>query len=171
VVLTESTPGKGSTFTVTIDPGFSEQVLFHGAESTPAPAQAWQAPPKDAKNNLSHMRILVVDDSPDNQILIKKILKLAGAAVETAGNGREGVQKALAGEFDVILMDLQMPEMDGYEAVKVLRSQGFNKPVIALTAHAMKEERIHSLQSGFNNHLTKPVDNVELVKTLADYSA
>lgn len=169
VVLTESTPGKGSTFTVTIDPGFSEQVLFQGSESLPT--QTWQSTQWEPKSNLSQMKILVVDDSPDNQILIKKILKLAGAAVETASNGREGVQKALAGNFDVILMDLQMPEMDGYEAVKLLRSQGFNKPIIALTAHAMKEERIHSLQSGFDNHLTKPVDNVELVKTLADYSA
>ncbi len=171
VVLTGSTPGKGSTFTVTIDPGFMEQVLFQGAEPMPTQAQTRLASPGEPKTSLSQMKILVVDDSPDNQILIKKILKLAGAMVETACNGREGVQKALGGEFDVVLMDLQMPEMDGYEAVKLLRSKGFNKPIIALTAHAMKEERIHSLQNGFDNHLTKPVDNVELVKTLADYSA
>lgn len=168
VVLTESIPGKGSTFTVTIDPGFSEQVLFQGSE--PSVTSIWQTSQWEPKTSLSQLKILLVDDSIDNQILIKKILKLAGANVETASNGKEGVEKALTGNFSVVLMDLQMPEMDGYEATKLLRSKGFDKPIIALTAHAMKEERIHSLKSGFDNHLTKPIDNVELVKTLANYS-
>ncbi|WP_413290472.1 MHYT domain-containing protein [Bdellovibrio sp. HCB337] len=169
VVLTDSAPGKGSTFTVTIDPGFSEQVLFHDAE--PKVINTWHSTQWRSKGNLSNLKILVVDDSIDNQILIKKILRLAGANVEVASNGKEGVEKALNGDFSVVLMDLQMPEMDGYEATQVLRNQGYTKPIIALTAHAMKEERQKSLQSGFDNHLTKPVDNVELVKALEDYSA
>lgn len=169
VVLTESTPGKGSTFTVTIDPGYSEQVLFQGTE--PSVTDKWQQSHWRPQASLSQMKILVVDDSLDNQILIKKILRLAGANVETASNGKEGVEKALKGDFSVVLMDLQMPEMDGYEATQLLRSKGFTKPIVALTAHAMKEERIRSLKSGFDNHLTKPVDNVELVKALENYSA
>ncbi|MGE0631918.1 MAG: MHYT domain-containing protein [Pseudobdellovibrionaceae bacterium] len=169
IVLTETTPGKGSTFVITIEPGPAEQILF---QSKPAPLQnLMRLTDKRAHADLKFMKILVVDDSPDNQALIKKILSLAGATIETAHNGREAVDKALAGNFDLVLMDLQMPEMDGYEATKILREKGYQKPIIALTAHAMKEERQRSLQSGFDDHLTKPIDHQALVKTLADYTA
>jgi len=168
VVLTSSTPGKGSIFTVTIDPGIADQVLFQSSEA-PVTQVLHIARPEPIFN-LRQLKILLVDDSIDNQVLIKKILMLAGAKVETANNGKEAVEKALHDDFGVILMDLQMPEMDGYEATKLLRSKGFNKPIIALTAHAMASDRQRSLQSGFNNHLTKPIDNAELVRTLSEYT-
>ncbi|MGE0172471.1 MAG: MHYT domain-containing protein [Oligoflexales bacterium] len=169
VVLNDSAPGRGSTFVVTIDPGISEQVLFQKPDQPLS--NLVHLPDKSNKINLNSMRILLVEDSMDNQALVKKILELAGAKVETANNGREGVEKALNEDFSLVLMDLQMPELDGYEATKILRDKGFKKPIIALTAHAMKEEAQRSLRSGFDNHITKPVDHRLLVNTLAKYAA
>lgn len=166
VVLCKTEPGKGSTFMVTIDPEISDQVLFKSTETTLA-----KVTPLENKCDLSQLKILVVDDSADNQALIKKILKLAGAQVETANNGREAIEKISKENFSLILMDLQMPEMDGYEATQRLRQQGYTRPIIALTAHAMKEERQRSLRSGFDEHITKPVDRDLLVRTLSHYSA
>lgn len=170
--LTETSPGKGSTFTITIDPGLSDQVLFQSSavSLSVAPSNLINFENKKAAVNLSLMKILVVDDSHDNQALLMRILSFTGASVAMASNGREAVEKALDGDFSLILMDLQMPEMDGYEATKLLRSQGYQKPIIALTAHAMKEERQRTMSSGFNDHITKPIDLNALVKTLASYS-
>lgn len=70
----------------------------------------------------------------------------------------------------MVLMDLQMPEMDGYQATQMLREQGYKKPIIALTAHAMKEDRRRCLESGFDDHLTKPVDRRSLLQTLSEYT-
>jgi PAS domain S-box-containing protein len=162
VKLLQSTPARGSTFVVTIDPGAAEdQILFQSGQSLPGP----EAP--RAAHHLRETRIHLADDSPDNQLLVKRILKRAGASVETASNGREAVDLAAKERFDLILMDLQMPEMDGYEATRTLRSQGFARPIVALTAHAMKEERQRVLSSGFDAHLSKPIDHGQLVKTLA----
>ncbi len=118
---------------------------------------------------LSGMRVLVVDDSTDNQFLVKRLLAKNGAQVETASNGREGLQSALAGQHDVVLMDLQMPEMDGYEATKSLLDAGYDKPIVALTAHAMSEEREITKATGFVHHLTKPLVPEELLKTVMQY--
>lgn len=169
VVLSETSIDNGSTFTITIDPEIQEKVLFEsGSFST---TNIIPISKKQPERSLSRLKILLVDDSPDNLLLIKKILTLVGAQVETAVNGREAVNKAIKGNFSLILMDLQMPEMDGYEATRILREQGYNKPIIALTAHAMREEHQRSLQSGFNNHITKPVDQEALIQTLSMYSA
>lgn len=167
VVLTESTPGKGSTFTITIDPGVSEKVLF---ESSIAKKETVEFPMQPGRTDLHSLNVLIVDDSMDNLALIRKILILAGARVDIASTGKEGIEKALRGNFDLVLMDLQMPEMDGYEANRKLREAGYKKPIIALTAHAMKEERLRTLRSGFDDHLTKPIDQGALIKTLATYT-
>ena len=123
------------------------------------------------KLELSDLDILVVDDSLDNLLFITKILSLSGAYVESAPNGKMGIEKAMNGYYDVILMDLQMPEMDGYEATRELRRLNYNRPIIALTAHAMKEERKRCLDSGFNDHITKPVDRKFLIQTLSTYQS
>src|SRR5690606_28136645 len=104
-------------FTVTIDAGIPEKVLFQSSEIQTTNLMRFPKPNIEVK--LNRLNVLVVDDSLDNQELIKRILKLAGASVETANNGREGVEMALNGNFSLILMDLQMPEMDGYEATKI----------------------------------------------------
>lgn len=162
IVLTESRLGIGSTFTITIDPG----IVGADAVTTANPISAEEAK-QSRRVNLKNLHVLVVDDSLDNQALIQRILVRCGATVETANNGREAVEKALAGKHNVILMDLQMPVMDGYEATRLLRHQNYCKPIVALTAHAMKEERERTLKNGFDEHLTKPIDQQNLLRTLS----
>lgn len=125
-------------------------------------------PKKAPVKVLQDKNILVVDDSPDNRALLEIVLKVWGAKVAMASNGSEGVTRATASDFDVILMDVQMPVMDGHEATQKLRASGYAKPIIALTAHAMKEERDRCLESGFSNFLSKPIDKDSLLKLLTE---
>lgn len=117
---------------------------------------------------LDGIHVLIVDDAPDNRLLVTRFLKLAGAQTDSAADGSQGIERALSRPCDVVLMDIQMPQMDGYEAVARLRAMKFNKPVIALTAHAMKSERDRCLSSGFDAYLTKPISRVDLLKTIRE---
>ena len=112
---------------------------------------------------LSGVRVLLVEDSPDNQALLSIYLRKAGARIDIAENGLRGYSMAMTGDYDVVLMDVQMPVMDGISAVKRLRAEGFLNTVIALTAHAMKEERLRCLDAGFTDFLSKPVSRNELI--------
>lgn len=118
---------------------------------------------------LKNKRILVVEDSEDNQVLIELILRKYDVKLTTVNNGREGVDKALAESFDLVLMDIQMPILDGYGAFAELKSRGYNVPVIALTAHAITDEREKALNLGFAAYLTKPIDRAQLVKVSAQF--
>lgn len=118
---------------------------------------------------LSGLDVLLVEDSPDNQVLIQMLIMRAGANITVASNGQEGVEKALAHSYDVVLMDIQMPVMDGHQAVRLLRSKGYRGTVIALTAHVMSEERRRSEQSGFDEFLSKPIDRDALFTALHHY--
>ncbi len=166
VVLAESELGRGSTFIVSIDPGTPDTVLFNNFDKDNL------IPRTKIEKPIGHLNlsVLLVEDSPDNQVLITRHLRGAGAKVETASNGREGYEKATEGNFDLVLMDLQMPEMDGYEATRKLRGQGYQKPIIALTAYAMKDDRIKCLANGFNDHISKPIDRHSLLKAISEYS-
>jgi CheY-like chemotaxis protein/anti-sigma regulatory factor (Ser/Thr protein kinase) len=161
VELTRSEPGVGSLFTISIDPGRvvmpKESLILGSAQKPLVPSQV----------SLNDLRVLLVDDSLDNQVLVGRFLKMAKADVKTASNGREAVEKALQEDFDVVLMDLQMPEMDGYQALEHLKMAGYSKPIIALTAHAMHEERQRCLESGFAEHLSKPVDRQALLEAIS----
>lgn len=119
---------------------------------------------------LSGIRVLLAEDSIDNQFLVTQVLMKYGAKVEIANDGEEAIQKALTSEFDIILMDIQMPRVDGYEAGRALRSNGYTKPIIALTAHAMAEERARTRAAGCNAHLTKPLNQPELINTVEQYA-
>ena len=118
---------------------------------------------------LDGFRVLVVDDSIDNQLLVRLLLKKMGAVVTVASNGGEGVRTALQDSPDVVLMDIQMPGMDGYQALLALKESGFSSPVIALTAHALNEERDKTRKAGFAAHLTKPIDRTALLETLVSF--
>lgn len=120
---------------------------------------------------LNGIRVLIAEDSPDNQMLMRQYLGIAGAEVEIADNGQEAIEKALSGSHDVVIMDVMMPVCDGYEATRTLRSQGYIKPIIALTAHALKEQREQSLKEGCNEHLVKPINRPLLISTIARYTA
>ena len=94
---------------------------------------------------------------------------MAGATVDIADNGKIALEKVRLEKYDILLMDLQMPVMDGYEATAELRKLGVKTPIIALTAHALKEERQHCLASGFDEHISKPVNRNILITTIAQF--
>ncbi|MCA9245443.1 MAG: response regulator, partial [Phycisphaerales bacterium] len=124
---------------------------------------------------LQGARVLLVEDGPDNQRLISFVLKKAGAEVVTAENGAIGCDRALearaAGRpFDVILMDMQMPVMDGYAATRQLRDREYAGPVIALTAHAMVEDRQKCRDAGCDDFATKPINRTGLVQMVARWA-
>jgi len=120
----------------------------------------------------SGMRILVAEDNPVNQKLAGRLLQRLGAEVQVAANGVEALQALRDANFDAVLMDCQMPLMDGYEATRQLRrvaagSRNSNIPVIALTAHALATDRAKCMEAGMNDYLTKPIDPNRLQQALA----
>lgn len=160
-ISVSSTPGKGSTFSVTIKSGSLAGVplLKEPAEWT----QCERTDPPLAEPVELHCRVLLADDSPDNQDLVSHVLRRSGADVMVADNGAMAVQLALGARaegrpFDVILMDMQMPILDGYEATSRLRASGYTGAIIAFTAHVMPEELERSLAVGCNAYATKPID-------------
>ena len=112
------------------------------------------------------MRILLAEDGYDNREFVRDVLRRAGAEVEYVENGRRAVAEAEAKTFDVILMDMNMPEMDGYEATRLLRSRGYARPILALTANAMSDDSDRCKEAGCNEHLAKPIDRARLIRSL-----
>lgn len=165
VKLVKSIPGKGSTFMAEIDIGSVDHESLIDESEFLFRLKPWEE--KNETARLERLKVLVVDDSEDNRALMSVFLGKEGADVEFAINGREGVEKAIENRYDVILMDIQMPELDGYEATSYLRKKGLKTPILALTAHAMQEEKDLSLRKGFTAHLTKPVDRAELIRQVA----
>ncbi|WP_442506078.1 response regulator [Novipirellula sp. SH528] len=108
-------------------------------------------------------RILIVDDNDDNRDVLKRRLERRGFDVVTAAGGREGIDQAEADSPDVILMDMNMPELDGWEATKLIRDKGITVPVIALTAHAMTGDRERAIEAGCTDYHTKPVEMEKLL--------
>ena len=174
-VSVTSKPGQGSTFSVTVTTGSLEGVrmLENPTESSlKSRARTPQTPRRD-QQKLS-CRILLAEDGPDNQRLISFILKKAGAEVTVAKNGRIAVETALIAEsegtpFDVILMDMQMPVLDGYDATRQLRKAGYSKPIIALTAHAMNSDRQKCLKAGCDDFASKPIEREKLIQLIAEH--
>ncbi len=122
---------------------------------------------ESAKAQLEGTSVLMVEDSPENQLLVRLILEQQGANLEIAENGKIGVEKALANDYDVVLMDIQMPVMDGHQAVQTLREKNYAVPIVALTAHAMKEEVLRTRESGFTTFLSKPIKRKALVALIS----
>ncbi|HEY3741040.1 MAG TPA: ATP-binding protein [Bryobacteraceae bacterium] len=157
-VWVESELEKGSTFHFTV------RLEVRDGESIPKPlADAAVAPSPPPP-----MRILVAEDNPVNQKLISKILERMGHSVTLAATGREAVAFATAAGFDCILMDVQMPEMDGLDATRMLRAQGTQTPVYALTARAMDGDEQICRAAGMNGYLVKPLDLSRLRQALSE---
>lgn len=169
VILSDSRPGGGSTFVLTIDPGPLGE-LVDGFKLLKLAAPESSAQESESRHRLDGISILLADDAVDNRQLISRLLVLAGASVDTANDGREAVEKAMAKHFDVILMDIQMPGTDGYQATHSLRSKGYTRPIIALTAHAMKEELERCLKAGCDHHLSKPIDYQNLLLSIGRFA-
>lgn len=157
---------EGCTFLIVVDIGPLEKrplMTFASQNGTHVVKGSFRASPLD---RLHDVRVLVVDDSMDNLELTKRFLVAAGAQVETALGAKKAFERLEQEEFDVIVMDIQMPEIDGYEAVARLRKEGYEKPIIALTAHAMKGERERCLGAGFDGYLIKPINRPALVQEI-----
>jgi signal transduction histidine kinase/ActR/RegA family two-component response regulator len=164
--------GQGSTFTATVATGDMTQVELFDANKTSLPSES-KANGKTSgesieSNQLSlfGIKILLVEDGPDNQRLISFHLKKAGAEIAIAENGLIAVDQVIEDpqSFDLIFMDMQMPEMDGYEATRRLRSSGYKQPIIALTANAMESDRQKCIDAGCDDYTTKPIDRKELLR-------
>jgi signal transduction histidine kinase/ActR/RegA family two-component response regulator len=175
-ITVRSVAGEGSTFSFTINPGSCEGVpLVSFAGETAEALPPNEVVPK-IKKNLLCGRVLVAEDSPDIQRLTVLLLQSAGAEVEAVENGRLAVDRAWTAwqdgrPFDVVLMDMQMPVMDGYAAASELRRLNYPLPIIALTAHAMAEDRQKCLDAGCEDYVSKPIDIAQLTAKVAQYCA
>jgi signal transduction histidine kinase/CheY-like chemotaxis protein len=167
-----SKPGEGSVFTVTVDPGPADELHFVEVTRESTVQQSQTAWPADTDAIALHGRVLLAEDGPDNRRLITRVLTHAGAEVTAVENGQLAVESALAARdagrpFDVILMDMQMPVLDGYDAARELRRQGYTGPIVALTAHAMAEDSGRCRNAGCNDYLSKPFQSQALLAVVA----
>jgi PAS domain S-box-containing protein len=166
VVLSRSAPGQGAEFTITVlaEPVAVKPQPVPVAETAPAT----KPHPAATAKTLEGLQILVADDSPDNRLLISRILHKGGANIDLADDGNQAVEKVRRNDYDVVVMDMQMPNLDGYGATRQLRDEGFTGPIVALTANAMRNDRERCLEAGCSDYLPKPVDPLQLYRVLGD---
>ena len=173
IVLVETVEGGGTRFRFSVATG---PLCGVNRITDPRSATTVAGTPTETHSHINDLaldgcRILLAEDGPDNQRLLCHVLQRAGAQVTVVENGRLAVEAAVAacdaGEpFSVILMDMQMPVMDGYEATGYLRRQGYTGSIIALTAHAMEGDRERCLRAGCDAYAVKPIDRKTLIETI-----
>jgi len=173
-ICVESRPGQGSTFRVTIATGPLEGVpMMVPSASTQLVPAGFAQPLRTSDSELPlPYRILLAEDAPDIQRLIKRMLEKAGAEVTVVENGAEAIQCAMAASqsgrpFDVVLMDIQMPVLNGYQATRALRANRYRGPIIALTAEALAGQRERCLEAGCDDYVSKPVNRDALLAAIA----
>ena len=155
-IAVTSTPGSGSCFTLRLP-------------LPPSPPPQLPARPAAERGRLLGVRLLAAEDDEVNRILLEELLRHEGAEVVFAEDGQQAVQRLDehgAAAFDAILMDVQMPVLDGYEATRRIRAVHPELPVIGLTAHALPEVRRLCLEAGMVEHVVKPIDMAELVAAI-----
>ena len=163
VELVCSSPGRGSTFDVRIPTTMApleNRLIVDGEadrdramERTPLPAA------------LAGLRILLAEDSPDVQQIISNVLTDQGAAVDVVADGEQAVEKAMKRDYSLILMDLQMPKLDGSSATSALRARGLKKPIVAITANALVD-KIQLFEDGFDAYVIKPIENRSFIQKI-----
>jgi signal transduction histidine kinase/CheY-like chemotaxis protein len=163
---------------VTVTKPFAESELreaIAAALSPPARPAPQEAVPAELQGPVRSLRVLLAEDQPVNQRLVRQILQRRGHSVTVAAHGRQAVDAVIADSFDVVLMDVQMPEMDGLEATAAIRGHevftGRHIPIVALTAHAMKGDEERCLQAGMDAYLSKPINPrwlLELTEAIAE---
>ena len=173
-ILAESELGKGSVFSLRVAVGSLDNVPL----VVPSLDVCIEEPRQEENSPLPRLsgNILVVDDRRDMRFIAKHLLEKVGASVVEAENGRAAIRcvrqaELVRDEFDLIVMDMQMPVMDGYEATRQLRISGFDKPIVSLTAHAMRGDREKCINAGCSEYLTKPLDPRAFVNLLASWVA
>jgi two-component system CheB/CheR fusion protein len=164
VKLMHSTPDIGSVFEITVDFGAPAVQLEVDRISKDKSKRTLQ-------EKLKGLRILLVEDSPDISFLVSQILNSSGTIVTTAADGELGLKAALTQSFDLILMDINLPKMDGKTVTRRIRESNTKIPIIALTAHATKEESLECIEAGMNQYCTKPISSAELLKVVAFWGA
>jgi len=181
-ITADSVVGEGSTFTFTMPiVRTDESLLWHpdaagdsqyDADDESGAGGESAAAAKAGEIDLTGLKVLVVEDGPDNQRLLTYFLCRAGADVMVADHGKAALDliEADEGAFDLVVMDMQMPVLDGYQATQLLRQQGFSRPIIALTANAMATDRDDCLASGCDDYMTKPIDRQRLLAMCARWS-
>ena len=172
-IWVSSTPGVGSTFYFTVLLGIEDERTAGVSTVTEAASTAPAA--SSAAKELKPLRILLVDDSGDNRLLVQSFLKKTPFTIDTAENGNIAVEKFKDSAYDIILMDMQMPVMDGYEATRQIRrweqSRGLKKtPVLALTAYALLEEVRKCQEAGCSGHLAKPIKKQDLLNAIMEHT-
>ncbi len=172
----ESCPDVGTTCELLIPTGPLDGVTLVHPECGEATLAAGLGSPPSAPRTLPNCRLLVAEDGVDNQRLIACVLRRAGAEVTVVENGAQAVASALQARatghpFDVVLLDMQMPVLDGYAAARQLRHHGYRGPIVALTAHAMAGDREQCLRAGCDDYVTKPIDRRTFLDTLARHLA
>jgi CheY-like chemotaxis protein len=163
----ESALGKGSAFWVTLTLERTTASVQLASLAAATSQSSPEPPPAPARNRKTS--ILLAEDNPVNQKITQKLLEKCGFEVEVAANGREAVEAIQKRRFDLILMDCQMPVMDGYEATQVIRKiegGGRRTPIVAITAHAMVGDREKCLEAGMDDYLSKPVNLAKLQQTV-----
>lgn len=164
-----SAPRKGSTFSLNID-----LKVVEDSPSINSVSEIWQSTPaKSIKPttlpSFAGSKVLLADDHPSNRELIALMLKRMNIEVTKVANGKEVLDRVFYQKFDLLLLDIHMPEMDGIEALRQLRAAGNTTPVVALTANNMKHEIEHYMRIGFSAHLAKPLARHHFVATLSKY--
>ena len=175
-ITVSSVPGQGSTFTLAIrvGPVAAGQLVTEASEAQLRSHQASLG--ESPRIDLSGVRILLAEDGVDNREILTAYLTGAGATVAVAENGREAVEQAIkadeAGQpFVAVLMDMQMPVMDGYSATSELRRRGYGGPIVALTANAMLEDRARCMSAGCDDYMSKPIDQRVLLSAIARFTS
>ena len=166
-ISVESEPGAGSMFRVSLDAGSAMEVAWVTPEQALAVADAPRMQER-ADWVFPAAQILVVDDGPENREFVKVVLEEYGLTIDEAGNGRIAVEMATATNYDLILMDVQMPEMDGLTATRLMRDHGLQTPIIALSANVMKGFEQELYDAGYTDYLTKPIDLDRFISKLAE---
>jgi signal transduction histidine kinase/DNA-binding NarL/FixJ family response regulator len=159
----DSIPGEGSTFWFTAVLAAPTEAELAGVESIDEPLER--------DTNIEGARVLVAEDDPAGKRLMERMLARLGVEVQVVGTGLEVLRAAESSQFDAILMDCHMPEMDGFAATAAMRSAGWKLPIIALTANAMSGDREACLAAGMDDYLSKPIVAAELVRTLCRWLA
>lgn len=157
--------GEGSCFAFQLPTGELQGVEFiKGKKGEPLAKKLFSSLRKTKR--LENVSVLLAEDSEDNETLIRLYLEKEGAVITYAHNGLEVLDHVKNGNFDIVLMDIQMPLLDGLEATRQLRQNGFQKPIVALTAHALEDDVEKSLKAGCDTHLTKPIRGEVLIEEI-----